>query len=117
MAVSAEYEWPGNLDQLYSICERLVLLTQKRNIDETFLREQLEQMVPRLLPGTEQVVLYQDRRAVELAALMKKHKGNPSESGRGAWRQQNDPLALPEKVRCPPGLTVNDFLTEHISAA
>lgn len=71
-----EYEWPGNLDQLYSICERLVLLTQKRNIDETFLREQLEQMVPRLLPGTEQVVLYQDRRAVELAALMKKHKGN-----------------------------------------
>ena len=33
-------------------------------------------MVPRLLPGTEQVVLYQDRRAVELAALMKKHKGN-----------------------------------------
>lgn len=47
-----EYEWPGNLDQLYSICERLVLLTQKRNIDETFLREQLEQMVPRLLPGT-----------------------------------------------------------------
>lgn len=33
-------------------------------------------MVPRLLPGTEQVVLYQDRRAVELAALMKRHKGN-----------------------------------------
>ena len=71
-----EYEWPGNLDQLYSVCERLVLLTQKRNIDEIFLREQLEQMAPRLLPGTEQVVLYQDRRAVELAALMKKHKGN-----------------------------------------
>lgn len=66
----------GNLDQLYSVCERLVLLTQKRNIDEIFLREQLEQMTPRLLPGTEQVVLYQDRRAVELAALMKKHKGN-----------------------------------------
>ena len=27
-----EYEWPGNLDQLNSVCERLVLLTQKRNI-------------------------------------------------------------------------------------
>lgn len=71
-----EYEWPGNLDQLNSICERLVLLTQKRNIDETFLREQLEQMTPRMLPGTEQIVLYQDRKAVELAALMKKYKGN-----------------------------------------
>ena len=32
-----DYDWPGNLDQLCSVCERLVLLTQKRNIDEVFL--------------------------------------------------------------------------------
>lgn len=71
-----EYEWPGNLDQLNSVCERLVLLTQKRNIDEVFLRQQLEQIAPRTLPGTEQIVLYKDQKAVEIAALLKKHHDN-----------------------------------------
>lgn len=71
-----DYEWPGNLDQLCSVCERLVLLTQKRNIDEVFLRQQLEQVTPRMLPGTEQIVLYKDQKAVEIAALLKKYHGN-----------------------------------------
>ena len=71
-----DYDWPGNFDQLCSVCERLVLLTQKRNIDEVFLRQQLEQVTPRLLPGTEQIVLYKDQKAVEIAALLKKHHGN-----------------------------------------
>lgn len=71
-----DYDWPGNLDQLCNVCERLVLLTQKRNIDEVFLRQQLEQVTPRLLPGTEQIVLYKDQKAVEIAALLKKHHGN-----------------------------------------
>ena len=71
-----DYDWPDNLDQLCSVCERLVLLTQKRNIDEVFLRQQLEQVTPRLLPGTEQIVLYKDQKAVEIAALLKKHHGN-----------------------------------------
>lgn len=71
-----DYDWPGNLDQLCSVCERLVLLTQKRNIDEVFLRQQLEQVTPRMLPGTEQIVLYKDQKAVEIAALLKKHHGN-----------------------------------------
>lgn len=70
------YDWPGNLDQLCSVCERLVLLTQKRNIDEVFLRQQLEQVTPQLLPGTEQIVLYKDKKAVEIAALLKKYHGN-----------------------------------------
>lgn len=71
-----DYEWPGNLDQLCSVCERLVLLTRKRNIDEVFLRQQLEQVTPRMLPGTEQIVLYKDQKAVEIAALLKKYHGN-----------------------------------------
>ena len=66
----------GNLDQLCSVCERLVLLTRKRNIDEVFLRQQLEQVTPRMLPGTEQIVLYKDQKAVEIAALLKKYHGN-----------------------------------------
>lgn len=71
-----EYDWPGNLDQLRSVCERLVLLTQKRNIDEVFLREQIEQVVPSAIPGTEKVVLYQDKKALMLEELMERHHGN-----------------------------------------
>lgn len=71
-----EYDWPGNLNQLHSVCERLVLLTQKRNIDEVFLREQIEQMVPSVAPGVEPVVLYQDTKALALAELMERHHGN-----------------------------------------
>ena len=52
-----DYDWPGNMNQLNSVCERVVLLTEKRNVDEVFLRRQLEQVTPKLLPGTEKVVL------------------------------------------------------------
>lgn len=70
------YDWPGNLEQMSSVCERIVLLTEKHSIDEVFLRRQLEQVTPNLLPGTEKVVLYKDRRAVEIAELLHKYGGN-----------------------------------------
>jgi len=71
-----EYDWPGNLDQINSICERIVLLTEKRNIDEVFLRKQLEQVTPKLMTGTEKVVLFEDPKAMELAQLLSKYGGN-----------------------------------------
>ena len=71
-----EYDWPGNLDQMNNLCERIVLLTEKRSIDEVFLKKQLEQVAPRFLPGTERVVVYQDPKAVEIAELLHKHNGN-----------------------------------------
>ena len=37
-----EYDWPGNLDQLNSLCERIVLLAERHSVDEVFLRRQLE---------------------------------------------------------------------------
>ncbi len=72
----SEYDWPGNLDQLDSVCERIVLLTQKRNVDAVFVRRQIEQVVPDLLPGTETVVVYKDRKAASIAELLKQHGGN-----------------------------------------
>lgn len=70
------YDWPGNLEQVNNVCQRVVLLTEKRSIDEVFLRRQLEQVTPRLLPGTDTVVVYRDRKAEELAALLRKHQGS-----------------------------------------
>ena len=71
-----EYEWPGNLEQMSSVCERIILLTEQRNIDEVFIRKQIEQILPDIIPGTEKVVLYKDKEAVKIAELLRKYKGN-----------------------------------------
>ncbi|MBQ8052335.1 MAG: sigma 54-interacting transcriptional regulator [Lachnospiraceae bacterium] len=71
-----EYDWPGNLEQMASVTERIVLLTEKRSIDEAFVKKQMEQILPDILPGTEKVVLYKDKEAVRIAELLKKHGGN-----------------------------------------
>ena len=70
------YDWPGNLNQIDNVCERIVLLTEKRNIDEVFVRRQLEQVTPKLLPGSDRVVLYKDQKAVQIAELLRKYNGN-----------------------------------------
>lgn len=70
------YSWPGNLDQLRSVCERAVLTADRRRIDEVFLRRQVEQLAPHMEPETHQVVLVKDPKAVELAELLKRHGGN-----------------------------------------
>lgn len=71
-----DYDWPGNMNQLNSVCERVVLLTEKRNVDEVFLRRQLEQVTPKLLPGTEKVVLYKDQKAVQVAEVLRRCGGS-----------------------------------------
>lgn len=73
------YDWPGNVKQINHTCQRIVLLTEKRSIDEVFIRHQLEQVTPRLLPGTDKVVLYKDPKAVEIAELLRAHGGNREE--------------------------------------
>ena len=71
-----EYDWPGNLDQVRSICERTVLLADKHSVDEVFLQNQLDQMSPAVLPGTDRIVIFKNQEALEIAELMKKHRGN-----------------------------------------
>ena len=71
-----KYSWPGNLHEVNNVCERIVLLAEKRSVDEVFVRRQLEQVSPVQLPGTEKIVLYKDKRAVEIAELLRKYGGN-----------------------------------------
>lgn len=71
-----KYDWPGNLDQVNNVCERIVLLTEKRSIDEVFVRRQLERVTPRLVPGTEKTVVFKDQKGAEIAALLRKYGGN-----------------------------------------
>ena len=71
-----DYEWPGNLDQLRSVCERIVMLTEKRNVDEIFLRRQLEEVTPLMTAKAEKVVLVQDPKALKISQLLSEHGGN-----------------------------------------
>ncbi len=71
-----EYDWPGNLDQIESICERVVLLTEKRNVDEVFLRKQLDQVTPRLTAEAEKIVVVQDPKAMQIQQLLSEYYGN-----------------------------------------
>ena len=71
-----EYDWPGNLDQLNSVCERIVMLTEKRNVDEVFLRRQLEEVTPLMTAKAEKVVLVQDPMALKISQLLSEHNGN-----------------------------------------
>ena len=72
----ASYDWPGNLNQLNGVCEQAVLLSEKRNIDEGFLRSQLEHLTPRVQPETGQVVVYRDEKADRIEALLREYNGN-----------------------------------------
>lgn len=71
-----EYQWPGNLDQLNNLCERIVLLAERRSVDEIFVRKQLEAVTPKLLPKTEKAVVYKDPKGVELAEVLRRNNGN-----------------------------------------
>ena len=75
-----EYDWPGNLEQVSNLCERIVLLTEKRNIDETFVGRQLEQVTPQLMADKETLVLFKDKKAAEVAEVLRKHGGNRSKA-------------------------------------
>ncbi len=73
---AASYDWPGGLFQMSCVCERLVLLSEKRSIGADFLRKQMEQVMPRLLPDTDRIVTYKDPKAVEIAGLLRRYNGS-----------------------------------------
>lgn len=74
--LAAEYPWPGGLDQINCVCERVVLLSKRNSVGEDFLREQIEQAFPQVPSGTEKIVVYKDKKAAEIEELLKKYNGN-----------------------------------------
>lgn len=92
-----EYDWPGNLDQMNNLCERVVLLTEKRNVDEVFLKKQLELVSPRLLPGDRDggALPRPEGRGIGRGAAEARRQSGKGRGGAG--RQQDHPLAVHEK--------------------
>ncbi len=60
MEILMKYAWPGNLFQVESFCERLILTAGKRSIDEIAVRRLLKELYPKIQMtgklGTEEAV-------------------------------------------------------------
>ena len=69
------YDWPGNLDQMESLCQRLVLLSEKRTVDEAALRAPLRDIDSERAdaPAGAEVL---NPKAVELAELLNRCHGS-----------------------------------------
>ena len=53
MEILLNYPWKGNLFQIESFCERLILMAGKRSIDEIAVRKLLEELYPERSVGQE----------------------------------------------------------------
>lgn len=71
-----EYDWPGNLFQLDHICERMILLSPKPAIPDTFVRSLLEQAYPAAVRDNERIILYKDKKALKISELLSQYNGN-----------------------------------------
>ncbi|MCC8103990.1 MAG: PrpR N-terminal domain-containing protein [Clostridiales bacterium] len=73
------FSWKGNMVQLKSFCERLVLMADHRSVDEVQIQRLYDQLYPRLLEddnGRTRMVVYNAPEADELRGLMEKFHGN-----------------------------------------
>ncbi|MDF2594638.1 MAG: domain S-box [Clostridia bacterium] len=72
------YPWEGNLLQLESFCERLVLTAPRRTVDENFVRYLLGQLYPiiRQIKDQEKIVVYKAPEGAAIAELLEKYNGN-----------------------------------------
>jgi|LFRM01.1.fsa_nt_gb PAS domain S-box-containing protein len=74
----AEYPWEGNEHQLKNFCEKLVLSSTRRSVDEVQVDQLLNESYPVVLRRRPEkpIVVYKDPEAAHIAELLEKHNGN-----------------------------------------
>ncbi|MGN1142042.1 MAG: PrpR N-terminal domain-containing protein [Oliverpabstia sp.] len=72
--------WNGNVIQLKSFCERLVLSAKKRSVDEVMIQKLFDTLYPHIgkVKGEEKVIIYKSPEGEELSTLLEKYHGNRS---------------------------------------
>ncbi|MPN31150.1 Alginate biosynthesis transcriptional regulatory protein AlgB [bioreactor metagenome] len=75
-----DYDWPGNLAQLRSLCERIIVESPRRTVDEFFLDSQLRVYGPvqRQEEPHDSSAVYYDPKAARIAQLLRNHHGSRS---------------------------------------
>ena len=73
-----ELVWRGNLLQVRTFCERLVLEAEKRRVDEVLLERLYGELYPgiREREGEKEIVVYKSPQAAKLSAVLERHGGN-----------------------------------------
>ena len=74
-----EYPWYGNLIQLESFCDRMILTASHRSIDEAYVVKLLEELYPILgqqNSSKEKIVIYKDPEAIKISETLEKYDGN-----------------------------------------
>ncbi|MDD3251663.1 MAG: PrpR N-terminal domain-containing protein [Lachnospiraceae bacterium] len=92
MNILLNYPWKGNLLQVESFCERLILMVQKRNIDEAAVKKLLKELYP--TEGTEKQAgmqsgekpqsgyQYQSQEAIRLIEALQEFSGNRQQTAK-----------------------------------
>ena len=73
--IMKQYEWPGNLIQLEAFCERVVLTSHKKMVDEGIIRNLLQTIYPQQ-DDTKSTGTRLNPEAEQLMQLLKQHMGN-----------------------------------------
>lgn len=75
-----DYEWPGNLAQLRNVCERIMIDSPRRTVDEIFLDGLLQSSAPFRKDisagGPQAAAGYTNPKAARIAQLLELHHGN-----------------------------------------
>ncbi|MDW2799282.1 PrpR N-terminal domain-containing protein [Clostridium boliviensis] len=81
LRVMEEYFWEGNILQLESFCERLVLTAHRRKVEEGMVKSLLQELYPviREENGTAQIVKTQNPEALRIERLMEQYNGRRTE--------------------------------------
>lgn len=69
-------EWPGNLDQLASLCRRLVLLSDKRTVNLEMIRGAFASLEADKAPETQPGRVYRPPEAEALMAMLQENRGD-----------------------------------------
>ena len=80
----SELPWNGNMIQLKAFCERLVLSTEKRVVDEIVLQKLFEELYPEMkeIKGESRMVIYRSPESMELAEILERCHGNRNQAAK-----------------------------------
>ncbi len=81
LCVMEEYFWEGNILQLESFCERLVLTAHRRKVEEGMVKNLLQELYPVIGKenGSVQIVRNQNPEALRIERLMERYNGRRTE--------------------------------------
>lgn len=73
-----QLSWKGNLLQIRSFCERLVITSRKRSIDEVRIQKLYNELYPYFSESPEEgkATAYKSPEALQLSTVLEKHHGN-----------------------------------------